>query len=350
MRLQGLAKGGYYPTPDRVVDLLCEKLRGPNSWSTEKGFRILDPCAGTGAAIARMSEYYKSFGNMLDPETFGIELQEERSTQADKALDNVLASDLFNTSIANRAFSLLFLNPPYDWDADEGEKRVEQSFLSHCTRYLIDDGILVFIVPKHRLTYSTRYLATHYFNIKVYEFPPPEYDLFDQVVVIAKRRGWPNYEQSTDQYLDELIHGRAVMNRLGAQDDYYGRYHIPAVPEGDVMFNSRLIDPVAATKDAQENGLWVDKEIREVIWPREERRVQPLMPLRRGHLAMLTAAGLLDNLVLEGADRTVIVKGRATKMNERVSSDKDKEVWREQLVTSVVAIDLATGEFQTISA
>ena len=61
------------------------------------------------------------------------------------ALDRALAADLFATSIANGAFGLLLLNPPYDWDS--ADKRVEHAFLTHCTRYLADGGLLVFIVP-----------------------------------------------------------------------------------------------------------------------------------------------------------------------------------------------------------
>jgi hypothetical protein len=37
------------------------------------------------------------------------------------------------------------------------------------------------------------------------------------------------------------------------------------------------------------------------------------MPLRRGHLAMLVAAGFLDNLALESDGRRVLVKGRTGK-------------------------------------
>ena len=34
------------------------------------------------------------------------------------------------------------------------------------------------------------------------------------------------------------------------------------------------------------------------------------MPLRRGHIAMLVAAGFLNNLVLEGDGRRILVKGQ----------------------------------------
>ena len=39
---------------------------------------------------------------------------------------------------------------------------MEHAFLTTCTRYLAEGGLLVFIVPRHRLAVSARYLATHY--------------------------------------------------------------------------------------------------------------------------------------------------------------------------------------------
>ncbi len=53
-------------------------------------------------------------------------------------LGRALAADLFQTSIANGAFGLLLLNPPYDHDSED--KRTEHAFLTHCTRYLAEGG------------------------------------------------------------------------------------------------------------------------------------------------------------------------------------------------------------------
>ena len=47
-------------------------------------------------------------------ETFGIELHWDRAEETERRIDHVLAADLFATSIANGAFGLLYLNPPYD--------------------------------------------------------------------------------------------------------------------------------------------------------------------------------------------------------------------------------------------
>ena len=48
MRLAGQAKGGFYPTPERVVDLIAQLIRVPTTYSYHRSLetlRILDPAA-----------------------------------------------------------------------------------------------------------------------------------------------------------------------------------------------------------------------------------------------------------------------------------------------------------------
>ena len=129
MRLAAQAKGGYYPTPDRVVDLIAELIHTP-SGSYHRGretLRILDPCCGAGDALQRLAENLDR-PNSISIETYGVELHRDRAEEAEKVLHRTLAADLFATSIANGAFGLLLLNPPYDYDSED--KRTEHAFLT----------------------------------------------------------------------------------------------------------------------------------------------------------------------------------------------------------------------------
>jgi len=73
------------------------------------------------------------------------------------------------------------------------------------------------------------------------------------------------------------------------------------------------------------------------------------MPLRRGQLAVLIAAGFLNNILLEADGRRVLVKGRTYKETVPVESDDpDIEIEREVLRTSVVALDLRSGRLDGI--
>ncbi len=346
MRLEAQAKGGYYPTPDRVVDLIADLIRTPNGhyYGTREILRILDPCAGAGDAVARLAERLNG-PNAVPVETYGVELHRERAVEAERRLDGTLASDLFATSIANGAFGLLYLNPPYDFDSG-GDKRTEHAFLMHCTRYLAAEGLLVFIVPRRRLTVSARYLSTHYGRMQCWAFPDPEREVFDQVVLLGYRKKDPVPDAPAEKRVLEWAFGDP--SPLGHRS--YPKFTPATTPGGDVLFATRTVDPVAAAEEARRSGLWANTEITDTLWPAKDTRTSPLMPLRKGHLAMLVAAGFLDNLVLESEERRILVKGRTGKEMELVEDTPQKEVHREKLVTTVVALDLDSGEIEDIAA
>ena len=345
MRLAALAKGGYYPTPERVVDLIADLIHTPTGhyYRDRETLRILDPCCGAGDALQRLAERLDR-PNAIPIETYGVELHRDRAEEAEKRLNRTLASDMFATSIANGAFGLALVNPPYDWDSED--KRVEHAFLTHCTRYLAESGLLVFIVPRQRLSYSARYLSTHYGRMRCWSFPVPERELFDQVVLMGYRKADPVPDAAAESMVMEWALGEPEPLRSYPYPEY-----TPATsPSGDILFTTRTVDPVAAAAEARRSGLWASTEITDSLWPARDNRTRPLMPLRRGHMAMLVAAGFLDNLVLESEGRRILVKGKTSKEMVMVEDTPEKEVYRERLVTTVVSLDLGDGEIVEIAA
>ena len=346
MRLAAQAKGGFYPTPDKVVDMIATLVETPrlSYCSRGKTLRILDPCCGAGEALSQLAECLGR-PNGLPIETFGVELHRDRAEEARAILDHSLASDLFRTSMANGSFGLLYLNPPYDWDSGD-EKRVEHHFLTHCTRYLAEEGLLVFIVPRSRLAVSARYLATHYQTLRCWAFPRPEREAYDQVVLMGYRKADP----SPNAYAEGRVREWALGEPEGLSPHDYPVYSPSITPAGDILFATRTVDPVEAAREARTSGLWASTAVTDALWPAGDSRTRPLMPLRRGHMAMLVAAGFLDNLVLEADGSRILVKGRTTKEMILVEDTPQKEVYRERLSTTVTALDLADGEITDIAA
>ena len=345
MRLAAQAKGGFYPTPDRVVDLIADLIQAPNGYyyREKETLRILDPCCGAGEALYRLAEGLNR-PNAVSIETYGVELHRDRAEEAERRLDRALASDLFATSIANGAFGMLLLNPPYDYDSED--KRTEHAFLTQTTRYLADDGLLVFIVPRQRLGVSARYLSTHYGRMRCWAFPQPEREVFDQVVLFGYRKADPVPDAHAESMVMEWSMGEPEPLRSYP----YTEYAPATTPRGDILFATRTVDPVAAAAEARRSGLWTNTEITDTLWPAQVTPTRPLMPLRRGHIAMLVAAGFLNNLVLEADGRRILVKGRTGKEMTLVEDSPQKEVHRERLVTTVVALDLDGGHIEDIAA
>jgi predicted RNA methylase len=335
-RLASQAVAGFFPTPTRVVAGLLRQLTATGG-GDRRVIRVLDPCAGTGEPLAAIAE-------VLGAESYGIEINTERAQQCRSRLDQVLATSAFTVRLANGAFSLLWLNPPYD-STDE-QRRLEHAFLTGLSRALCPGGVLLFLIPQVRLAVSARYLSAHYTNFRAFRFPDPEYTAFRQMILIATRKT----QATLDPVAQARLEAWSCVDLPALPDVTHDPLVVvPALPRTDVLFASLAFDPVLAAQEARRRGVWAQPAFTEQIWAPDERPVRPLMPLRRGHLALLIAAGLLNNVVLRQDDRRVLVKGRTRKELVQVEcDDPDTEVQREVLRTSVAVLNLDTGDVQVV--
>lgn len=337
-RLESTATAQFYPTPPSVVERVAALVR-PAQPSQRRAVRVLDPCCGAGDALRQFAD---AIG---EAETYGIEIEQHRADDARQALDHVIDGSAFAVRVAAEAFSCLWLNPPYD--QDEGNRRLEHSFLTAMSRTPAPGGLLVFIVPQARLAQSARYLAAHYEDLRCYRFQDPEYNPFRQCVLLARKRKVQAAAPGLRATIEDWASGEIpVLPEPGTVGPLFD---LPSLRAGPVTFASQFVEPREAAVEARERGLWANPALVERLWPAEERTVRPLMPLRRGHLAVMVAAGFLNNIVLDDGARCVLVKGRVIKVSRPVeSADPDVEVEREFLRTSVVMLDLKTGVFEQI--
>lgn len=335
-RLESVARAGYFPTPLRVATAIARHL-GRAARSGRQVTRILDPCAGTGEAADILAQ-------SLGAESFGIELNEERACAARDRLDHVLHTSAFSVRLANGAFSCLFLNPPYDYD-DES-RRLEHAFLTSLTRALNPGGVLVLVIPQAKLAVSARYLASHYSEHAVFRFPDPEFGAFRQIVLFATRK--PKAAPSPKIQADLEASSRGTLQPLPDEPSHPIDV-VPSLPGGDILFASLTFDPERAAAEARRRGAWVQAELTEQLWPPDDKPIRPLIPLRRGHLALLIAAGLLNNCVLRHGDRDILVKGRTFKELVAIETeDEDIEIRREVIRTSVTVLDLLSGSLEVV--
>ena len=336
-RIESIARAGYFPSPPRVVRSIARMLDAP-PMGGRRVMRLLDPCAGMGDAAAHV-------GTSLGAETYGIELHTERAAIARSQLNHVLATSAFSVRVANGAFSCLYLNPPYDQETEQ--RRLEHAFLTAFTRVLCPSGVLVFIIPQRQLAVSARYLASHYQELVVYRFPDPEFAAFNQVVLFACRKHLPGYDAQTHAQVEAW--SAADLPPLPDDPTDGPCYPPPLQPAGNILFASLFFDADQAAAEAQQRGVWSQPQLIDQLWSADVRPVRPLMPLRRGHLALLIAGGLLNNVVLRQGGRHVLVKGRTYKELVEIDNDDDRVlVEREVLHTSVTVLDLDTGMLEVI--
>lgn len=347
MRLEGQAEGGYFPTPPRVVQMLDEWLY-INRYGSGN-VRILDPCAGKGVAVAALGALLRRHNENVKVETYGIEENDNRSKAAAGKVDRFLSADFFTTTATEGEFSVLLLNPPYDHSVDK--RRMEFKFLRESTKLLSrNGGILVFLIPENTIPLHLSYLTANYEQLVFRRFPQPEYDRFKQVVILGTRK----WREEPDEYLSDNIL-RALKTEtippLDREDNSNRHYQaLPShTPSALVEFSAERFDPKMALTAMAKNDPFELKEITDLILPPAiDTRTRPLTPLRKGHTALLLAAGLINNLVLEKGDDRIIIKGQAHKQTAVTERTRAKYVETEQLHITVRALDLKTGLFSTI--
>jgi predicted RNA methylase len=334
MRLEAQAKAGFYPTPAEVVEII-------RTWIGEKAHglrRLLDPCCGTGEPAARIAA-------AAGCEAYGVEINTERARVAKELLNKVVAGDLFSVKARPGAFSILYLNPPYDFDADD--RRSELSFLKHTVPYLTPGGLLLFLLPQARITTRiARVLSAYFRDLKVRRFPAEEFQAFGQIVIagIKKARAEIDNEIFTSLSQIPAVDLREMIRREFS-------FIIPAVGK-DFFIRSSEFGPDELAEEIKTSSLWREPALGLV---REEQEVkaaiQPLMPPRKAHLAMLIAAGLINNQVLEANGRRLLIKGTAKKVIDRSEEETEKGIKiteRERIITQINAFDLNTGEYLQI--
>ena len=341
-RIASQAKMGSYPTPPVVVNHIKKGI----SLSVGEGtFRLLDTCSGEGEALGLLA-------NGLGPgvETYGVELDETRVKKSSQRLNHVVWGDaLTELRVSIRAFSLLWLNPPYDWDSGGGG-RLEARFLDAHLKYLMPKGWLIFIIP-HVALKSAKASLSRLSNLQIYAFPDPEYGVFKQVAVVGQKS--PT-SKSDDQLamLDEIawLSPSDAWERLPKTSDIpQGSFVLPPSPEGRVAFASERSDMERAAELVAKSPLWKDFEV--TTAPKALQNIRPLAPLRQGHLAMLLAGGLMNGEV-ESNGRRLIIKGSVKKRVDSETETTETHVIhkkKEKFQIVIRAIDLEKREIFAIS-
>ena len=313
---------GYYPTPNVETKIIADLLRGDYSgYSRERREAImLDPCAGTGRALAQIAEYVR-MGAGFDyfPRTFGVEMHGNRIKSAERLLTKAIKGDFFNTDISPGRVKFLLLNPPYDSDPDFG--RLEQKFLHAATPLLAYEGVMAFIIPRAALKTSARYIASHFENVSYYTFGEDTYDRFKQIVIMGERT---NEDLPNEELESELLSFASRTNLVAPPIRRY-----PVFFDTDSMdsfiFSMRVADVPGALQAFREKSGEMYQGDRDAIWGSDNSSLTtrpPLEPLMDNHLSLLIASGGVNGLPIWLEDRPVLMHGSA----EKVADSTEEEI------------------------
>ena len=330
MRERGKITGGYYPTPERVAYLLASHLVATRG----KGeIRLFDPCCGMGHALQTLSRTIPS-----PVVTVGVELHADRAGVAKETLTRVVHADAYKLRCTHQAFSVLFVNPPYDDDA--AGRRQEETFLSHTLPYLASGGVLIAILPIARMVHRRicALATTWCTDLHVVRFPDPEYAAFTQAVLFGVKRARGERNAIGAGTLAGQIMAASSLGQQPART-----YRVPRLTTPWEL-TSLEIDPHEACALVRTHSpLWQTPEAQDYFTDTQHHDCHPLLPPRKAHVATLAAAGLLNNAIIDGPDGPLVLKGSIRKqfrVDAERSSD-EKVVEREQLQITIKVIDRA---------
>lgn len=307
-RLESQAKLGFYPTPTEVVGHIRNMLKiSPDA-------RLLDTCCGEGEALALLAE-------QTPAETYGIELHHERMMCAKTRLNHVLWADaLYDCVCSKNAFSLLFLNPPYDtagMESEDNKERLEVAFLKRHWPYLQDNGVLVYIIPWSSLSAASPMLAKNCRNLTILRFPDEFFWDFNQIVLLGVKGRLRKSETEHNQaLLNSAIAAftKGDLDQVSPTDEALEIvYDVPTAGDLEAFtFRSIRLDPEEALSKLKTSPVW-ERAHSQLFPPFLSRSIRPLTSLREGHLAMLLASGMMNGEVTGPDGRRLVVKGSVNK-------------------------------------
>lgn len=324
-----ITKMGYYPTKKKDAECIGSYLSG-------YGFIMLDPCCGTGEAFSVILENIQGNGRGL-----GVEIEEGRAKEARaRQVGIIIDEDFLSVNIEAGSFGAVFLNPPY-----ETTERLHQTFIEQATQVLAEGGVLILMIPGYELSGKTAvYLDSYYEDFQVFRSTD---DTFKQIILFGVKR--EHMVRSDGACFGKLLKDAEVI-------EPYSSYQVPWLRSTARRFSGRVareykrydilrtteIEKVeitfkgldAATLKPILDDYRVDWNRLVGMIPEASVVKQPIMPLRRGHLAQILASGLMDGLVHDPKTKApYLIKGTVNKVTEVVEDDeeegKKKEVTRD---------------------
>jgi hypothetical protein len=261
-------------------------------------FSALDPCVGDGVAFAHLL-------HDIPAHRYGIEIDTYRVEHARALGIETLQANAMDVRCPPESVSLLYLNPPYDWQSGESNnQRLELVFLEHSYRWLKAAGVLLFVIPQLRLAKCARLLSKHFTDLRVFRLTELACLQYKQIVVLATRR--ERHSRVTDavlldgvRYL-EVLATKSELEPLG--DTARVRYEVPA-SESAVLTNMGI--PLDEVEDLLLESAAYRQTARALLPKLNDVRGRPLTPLHGGHVGLLCTAGMLNGVFGEGENRHI---------------------------------------------
>jgi hypothetical protein len=338
MRAHGQSKLGFYPLPIAEVGRLKKYL------AFTEPFSAIDPCVGDGMA-------FRELLRNAPARCYGIEIDAYRTEQA-KALEiETLQANTMDVRCPAESVSLLYLNPPYDWEAGSmNNQRLEFVFLEHTHRWLKAGGVLLFVIPQPWLGKCATLLAEEFQDLKVLRLTEPACAQYKQIVVLGIRR--KGHLRLTDSELLERVRWLEAL-MLKPDIEPLGEYSESCypVPGSGPLIPTHTGIPLDEVEDLLLESAAYRQASRFLLPRQRDVRGRPVTPLHGGHVGLLCTAGMLNGVFGEGEDRH-IAHWRSLKFTdhwEEEEEDGTKILHDRERFSHELTVVFANGKTQVLT-
>ena len=255
----------------------------------------IDPCVGDGTALIEITT---GTGACLA----GIELDADRAAAAATKGISTVHGSAFECRVLAETCSLRYLNPPYGSGfGPHSNKRMELVFLEHCYRWVISEGVLVFVVPAPAVGTCARLLASRFDRISTFRLEHPESVRFNQVVVFGRRKkAHPRGEPTGAEELLRFAYKPLLLPVLN--QEVSERYAIPPSSPATITFTGLPLD---AIEDALQRSAAMQNACGILVRKHQKMTGRPVTPLHKGHVGLLACSGMLNGFFGEGETRHI---------------------------------------------
>jgi hypothetical protein len=278
---------------------------------------------------------------------YGIELDSYRAEASTRVLDRVIQGDALSAHARVESFGLAYCNPPFDAEFGEsGNQRYEVLFLSHFARWLVPGGVLIYVLPAQQLAGCAQVLASHFRDTEVFRLESAECVLYEQIVVFAIARSRRERDRVRDSEISfwrsRLVSTARQYEMLPILSERRGELRVPPTGPAEVSYAGLPFDAIEdllPTSPAY-------RQVAQILDPQPiSLGTRPLTPLHKGHIGLLSTAGLLNGRFGSG-DRLHVAAWKTKKRVIRTEDSEDEKTIireREQFVHEL-AIAFANGE------
>jgi len=303
--------------------------------------RLLDPFAGEGEFLEAVAKAWNvtPYANELDGERAAKCIERFGPTQAVRCdVERLLAS--------NEAFGIVWANPPYDHDkVAKNNKRIEFSYLRHAWKWAQDGAIVLWAVYNQHITEdAAAFLSKHSTRVDVWALPGKHLGEYDQVVLVAIK-GTPS---DSEHLYTQIMANKAAPRPLTVQAEPV--YHAPTPPDPDrrFVFAPDMVDEEQGLRLVQAQGAWKSNGFQALLEvPRPPEQIEPIVPPRPGHLALVLAAGVADGAVINTEMHgRVALRGKTTHVEEvaRVETEISPNDPEQKITRTTLTLLAANGD------